>query len=274
MLKKIRSLAYEHAIPAAFIIFIVFDLLLLGVGQLLSLLPKTLPIQFLSETIIMILPAALVVFFGFSGAFKKGNFLRGILCILPYLGVQLFTMWVVFSKMMVNTDAVWQPWYQIVYGLFAVFGVGFREECIYRATIQNVLAKKYANSVKGIWITVMISSIIFGLSHAPNLFFGVAPLAVLIQIVKASAVGLLFGAVYLRSGNIWVLILVHTLTDTVSLAQSIFLQNVTDVDLMSQQSFSWIAVVFELAYIGITIFLLRPSKCKQICESLCFADKK
>ena len=274
MLKKIRSLAYEHAIPAAFIIFIIFDLLLLGVGRLLSLLPKTLPIEFLSETIIMILPAALVVFFGFSSAFKKGNFLRGILCILPYLGVQLITMWVVFSKMMANPDADWQPWYQIVYGLFAVFGVGFREECIYRATIQNVLAKKYVNSVKGIWITVMISSIIFGLSHAPNLFFGVAPLAVLIQIVKASTVGLLFGAVYLRSGNIWVLILVHALTDTVSLAQSIFLQNVSDVELMNLQSFSWISVVFEFAYIGITIFLLRPSKCKQICESLCFADKK
>lgn len=36
MLKKIRSLTYQYAIPAAFIIFVIIDILLLGLGQLLD----------------------------------------------------------------------------------------------------------------------------------------------------------------------------------------------------------------------------------------------
>ncbi len=44
------------------------------------------------------------------------------------------------------------PWDLMVVGVVSVIGVGVREECIYRETIQNIVAKKHANSVKGIWI--------------------------------------------------------------------------------------------------------------------------
>jgi membrane protease YdiL (CAAX protease family) len=173
-----------------------------------------------------------------------------------------------------NPESNWNPWYLIIYGVFTIVGVGVREECIYRATLQNILAKKYANSVKGIWITVIVSSIIFGLSHVPNIFFNVTPSAVLDQSISAVFVGILFGAVYLRSGNLWVLILIHTLTDVASLSSSIFLRNVSDVEVMNQQlSFSWGSMIYNLILVGIAAFLLRPSKFKQIQESFCF-DKR
>ena len=138
-------------------------------------------------------------------------------------------------------------------------------------TIQ--IAKKYANSVKGIWITVLVGAMLFGLCHVPNLFFGMNPLAVFSQVTTAIFVGLLFGAVYLRSGSIWVLIFVHALTDTVSLAKSTLLVGVADIEVANDLSFSWELLFLYLFLAGLAAFLLRPSKCKQVYESLCFADK-
>ena len=99
------------------------------------------------------------------------------------------------------------------------------------------------------------------------------PLAVLAQVVSVIFVGLLFGAVYLRSGNIWVLILIHTLTDVASLASSIFLRNISDIEVMNQISWSWKKLIVWLLYVGLAAFLLRPSKCKQVRENLCFAEE-
>ena len=274
MLKKIRSFTEQYAIPAAFIVFIALDFLMLGLGRLLSLLPKTLPLDFLKETILMLVPVGIVFFFGFSSAFKKGKFFKGILCCLPFVAWILLTLGVFFSKNLGNPETSWKPWYLIIYGVFSIFGIGVREECLYRATIQNIVAKKYANSVKGIWISVIVGAVIFGLCHAPNLFFGMKPLAVLSQVITATFTGLLFGAVYLRSGSIWALILIHTLTDTASLAQSTFLTSISDIEVANQLSFSWGTLFLHLFFVGLTAFLLRPSKCKQIYENLCFAGEE
>lgn len=273
MLKKIRSLTYQYAIPAAFIVFVLIDLLLLGLGQLLSLLPPTLPMLYLIETIMILVPVAGVFFFGFSSAFKKGNFLRGLLYLLPLIVSQAIILGGFFLENLGNPEANWKPWYLVVYGVFSVVGVGVREECIFRATIQNILAKKHANSVKGIWITAIIAALIFGLTHVTNVLFGVDPLAVLTQVISATCLGLLFGAVYLRSGSIWALILIHTLTDIAGLAGSTFMY-ISDIEDLNQLSWAWERLIIWLFYIGFAAFLLRPSKCKQICESFCFAGEE
>ena len=273
MLKKIRSLTDQYAIPAALIVFAVVKLLLLGLGKLFSFLPVSLEMEYLSETILIIVPIAIVCFFGFARTFKTGSFIRGLICCLPFVVLQLIMLAVVLTDALRDPEANWRSWYVIVLGIYSTIGIGIREECIYRATIQNIIAKKHGDSVKGIWLTLILSALIFGLTHATNIFFGVNPLAVLNQIMSATVVGLLFGAVYLRSGNLWVLVLVHTLTDTVGLMGSIFFRGGNDVEDMSQLTFSWRGMVLDLFYVALVVFLLRPSKCKQICESFCFADK-
>ena len=278
MLKKIRSLIDQYAILSAVIVFALIKLLLLGLGKLLSSLPPTLPMAYLIELILILIPAGIVCLFGFSRAFKKGNFFRGLFYCLPFIAFQLIILATFFSENLGNPETNWNPWYLIVYGVFSILGVGIREEFIYRATLQNIVAKKYANSVKGIWITVTVSSVIFGLTHATNLFFGMDPLAVVTQVIGSAVVGLLFGAVYLRSGNIWAPILIHTLTDVAGFASSTFLENISDIEDMNQLSqswsWSWSWLIIRLIYIGLTAFLLRPSKCKQIYKNLCFADEE
>ena len=273
MLKKIRSLTYKYAISATFIIFVLTDMLLLGIGQLLSLLPPTLPTLYLLEIILILIPVALVFFFGFSSAFKKGKLLRGLLYLLPFIVLQLFILMLFFVGNLKNPEANWKPWYLVVYGVFSVVGVAVREECIFRATFQNILAKKYANSVKGIWISASVSALIFGLTHVTNVFFGMNPLAVLSQVLSATCLGLLFGAVYMRSGSIWALIIVHTLTDIAGLAGSTFMY-IGDIEDLNQLSWSWERLILRLIYVGFAAFLLRPSKRKQICENFCFAGEE
>ena len=273
MLKKIRSLTYQYAIPAAFIVYILIDLLLHGISQLLSLLPQTLPIKYLSHSILIIIPVALVFFFGFSSAFKKGNLWRGLICCLPFIVSQLFALLIFFSKNLGNPEANWKPLHLIIYGVFTIVGIGVREECIYRAITQNIIAKKHANSVKGVWITAIVGASIFGLMHISNVFVDVNPISVLSQVISAAFVGLLFSAVYLRSGSLWALILIHTLTDLTSLTKSTFLDNTLTQEL-NQISWDWSKLILWLVYIGLTAFLLRPSKCKQIYESLCFAGEE
>jgi membrane protease YdiL (CAAX protease family) len=183
-------------------------------------------------------------------------------------------MALLLAKNLGNPEATLQPWYLILYSLFSILGVGIREECIYRGTVQNIVAKKYANSVKGIWITAIVGAFIFGIMHAGNFFTTTTnPSAIVVQIFSAMFTGLVFGAIYLRSGSLWALILIHTLTDMASLSKSTFLDSTLNQDL-NRISWSYGELVVYLIYVGLTILLLRPSKCKQIYESLCFADEE
>ena len=145
MLKKIRSLTYQHAIPAAFIIFGLYEILMKGLGKLLGLLPGTMPALYFIELVLILVPIGFVCFFGFSKCFKQGGFLRGLLYASPLFAFQAIAMVVFLSESIGNPDVTWRAWYWIIYYLITNICVGLREDCIYRATLQNVIAKKYAN---------------------------------------------------------------------------------------------------------------------------------
>jgi membrane protease YdiL (CAAX protease family) len=127
--------------------------------------------------------------------------------------------------------------------------------------------------VKGIWITAVVGAFIFGIMHAGNFFTTTTnPASIVVQIVSAMFSGLVFSAIYLRSGNLWVVILIHTLIDTAGLVPSTFLGMTLDENLNSL-TWDWTRLIFWAIEIGLAVFLLRPSKCKQITESFCFAGE-
>ena len=274
MLKKIKVFADKYAIIAAFIAFLAIDLLLHGIATLLNLLPNLLLLKFLAQALLIAIPVAIVFLFGFRGAFQRKNFFLGLFCGLPYIVWYSLTMALLLAKTLGNHEATLQPWYLILYSLFSILGVGIREECIYRATVQNIVAKKYANSMKGIWITAIVGAFIFGIMHAGNFFTTTTtPSSIVVQIISAMFSGLVFSAIYLRSGNLWAVILIHTLIDAAGLVPFLFLGTTLDENL-NRMVWDWAKLIVWAIEIGIAAFLLRPSKYKQICESLCFADKE
>jgi membrane protease YdiL (CAAX protease family) len=84
----------------------------------------------------------------------------------------------------------------------------FMEEVTYRGVILEALAGLSSGS------RVMLSAILFGLSHLDNLFLpGADELGVAYQIFEATLVGILFAAVRLRMNTIWPVMIVHATYD-------------------------------------------------------------
>lgn len=209
----------------------------------------------------MLCSVGLVILLGFKSAFTPKGFFKALLSSTVVIAMMLFSLWTSLEKAFSNPATVWASTGMVVFGLVQAVGIGIREECFFRGAIQSILAKKYADSVKGVWFAALIASSIFGIVHLLNIFTGYDPLVVLMQAISATGTGLFFAAVYLRSRSILVPILVHALIDTVALSGSIFL---TQTRVETVNALSWNALIGMVIYILPAIFLLRPSKCKEI----------
>ena len=88
--------------------------------------------------------------------------------------------------------------------------VAFGEEMLFRAFLINSLAGALGG-LKARWVLAAAgSSLVFGLAHYD---WGLA------GIIETTLVGLIFGAVYLRTGrNLWVTIIAHALSNTLKFA--------------------------------------------------------
>jgi membrane protease YdiL (CAAX protease family) len=96
---------------------------------------------------------------------------------------------------------------EIAFFLILAVLIGFVEEVLFRGLILQALAPM------GLWRAAILSSILFGMMHLLNLFFGADLGATLLQTAYAAALGFGFAAVTLRAGALWPLIVIHTLID-------------------------------------------------------------
>lgn len=99
------------------------------------------------------------------------------------------------------------------YVLFLLWAlsVGFSEEFMLRGFVQSMFLKHYGTSKKGIYFSVIGSAIIFGLLHL--LRFDKGLYGEITQVLFATFIGTMFGAILLRTNKLWPLILVHAIID-------------------------------------------------------------
>lgn len=261
MLKKIREFTDRYAIASSILIAILFFLLLNGTTLVFKLLPNSLFWGYAQELFVTLYSVGLVILLGFKDAFKPKGFFKALLSSAVVIAAMLFSFWFFLERAISNSDTVWASTGMIIFGLVQAVVIGIREECFFRGASQSILTKKYAHSVKGVWFATLIASSIFGIVHLFNIFTGFNPWVVFMQTISAASTGLFLAAVYLRSGSLWVPILVHALIDTVALAGSIFL---TQTRAETVNSLTWESLLGIVIYILPTVFLLRPSKCKEI----------
>ena len=96
--------------------------------------------------------------------------------------------------------------------------VGLFEESLFRGVVFQGFLRKAGNTRKGIWIAIIISSIIFGAVHVYTYVVGEShDLTGIIESIgktlQTGAIGVLLAAVYLKTKNLWATALVHTLND-------------------------------------------------------------
>lgn len=101
-------------------------------------------------------------------------------------------------------------------GTALLYGItpGLTEEILCRI-IPLSLVMRSPERKKLMLPAVASTSIIFGLSHLVNIFSGADYVSTLFQVLYATGTGFLFGAIYIRTGNPWITVILHSLTDVI-----------------------------------------------------------
>ncbi len=107
-------------------------------------------------------------------------------------------------------------WKVLTEGIIYYFGVAFVEELYVRGLLLNLIEELFRSKKNNTQIAILLSSIIFGLGH----IFGVLGQPILIiatKVVWTVAMGLYFGAIYKKTDNLWLPIIVHFAIDVCAL---------------------------------------------------------
>lgn len=139
--------------------------------------------------------------------------------------------------------------------------VGVAEELVFRGIIAQTLLERYGTARAGVWKACLVSGALFGAAHLSNLL-GSAPFGVLMQCVFAGSLGVLFAAIYFRTGNLWVLVFLHGAQDAASLlAGGLYGTENMSTAVSSYDSTMLLSV---LVYLIPTFFLLRKKKIGEV----------
>ena len=113
-------------------------------------------------------------------------------------------------------------YFGILYLIFT-FSIGIFEEILFRGLIQNVLINVFKTEKNGEFLGLFITSILFGSMHFINLHTDLSNLSnTIIQVFAATCIGSLYGALLLRTRNIYPILFFHGLIDFSSLSQEYF----------------------------------------------------
>ena len=190
----------------------------------------------------------------FNGCLQREGLKEGLLMLLPFLALH----WIgsVVSWITFGTGSV-------LIAFLRAFAPGFGEEFAFRGMgVANYM--RTAHSGKQIRTVFWLSSIVFGLVHLANLTAGGDPVAVAIQSVYAVGAGMLLGAVYLRTGNLWPTIIGHFTGDFMELIRR---------DLSASSGImtgmgigDWITIAAAVLAAVLALRLMRPEHWPEILE--------
>ena len=128
------------------------------------------------------------------------GFAVGIICFIAfYIGLRPFDVQPSMEKVLVE-------------GIIYYIGLAIIEELYVRGLLLNVIEKWFANSKNSKVIAIVLSSVIFGLGH----IFGVlnqSPLVIISKVVWTIGMGMYFGAIYKKTNNLWLPIILHFFTN-------------------------------------------------------------
>lgn len=98
-----------------------------------------------------------------------------------------------------------------VFAVLSMLLIGYIEELLFRGFLFKALIPK-----DGIKLSVIISSVTFGIGHIVNLLAGQASVETVIQVFFAIAWGFIFTMVFYKSGSLILCIIAHGLVDAFS----------------------------------------------------------
>ena len=150
-----------------------------------------------------------------SSGIKSERMEKGLLFGSPFLlnGIGAFVI-SIFGTNFSYLEITTLP--NIIYFTVVVLLIAMNEEIGFRSIILNSFLKKYGHTYKGVWKALLISSAYFALFHLVNIPH-LAPSTLVGQIISSFTAGMCFGAVFIRTRNLWSLVIIHTLINWLGL---------------------------------------------------------
>ncbi len=243
---------------------ILVSLALQSWGSPLSSAGEYLP-QLLAELVILAVMVLLSRLLGMQQIYRFGH--QGLgRCLLPALPIFIIYTFAMLEIVILSSGQLLQPPLHIVWFVLCMLAVGLTEELIFRGLIARMIYERYCHSAVGVWLSVLLSSLLFGSVHIINAIDGQAALgSVLIQMVGATALGMCLAAIYLRTKSLWTVALLHGYMDFCALLPSGLYTAATMRD--SIGSYSAANLLSVLLYGALALFLLRPSQIKHLIRS-------
>jgi membrane protease YdiL (CAAX protease family) len=266
----INYLKEKHTFTLCILITVAYLTVLKGIGWIVSFSMKSkgYGLELIVECVGIIVAITIMHLVGKKHILKekgtgilKGLFIGGFLVFIC-----LITVASGLAQILHNENASdLLPLAQIVIFVATMAGVGISEEFIFRGTILNLFIDKFGKTQRGIYASIMSSSVIFGIAHITNVFSGVSLKSAFIQAVGAGVLGALLAAIYVRTRNIWVVAMLHAFMDFSALIGSGFFG--TNSIASEINSYGYIKLIGCLIYLIPVLFLLRKKKLLEILKN-------
>ncbi len=274
----LRKHAVKHPIIFGSFVIFAFWFVMFATSILIGLFgPKFLLtngdylVQLSVECFVALAGIGLVALFGYNHIWseKKKGLLSGFLTGGYFIYVQITALLACLLELLdrynQNGSLTMQPaWYILIY-IACFLLVGFTEEVFFRGLVANFLFDKHAKNPAGVWTATVWSGLLFGLMHLINLFSMQdvnSVVGVLVQVVSVTAMGMALTAIYYRTRNIWVVVLLHAFNNIWAGFSSGFFDGASLTETIG--SYSPIQCIGAIPFIIVTLVLLKPKKLREI----------
>lgn len=142
---------------------------------------------------------------------KRLGFFESIPYILPELLLSGFFVLISIIGIIGNDSPldIYAVFNLVLYCLF----VGIVEEFLCRGWLLNEFLERYSNNKKEILLSILFSSLIFGVVHFINIGETQGVFETLVQVMNAAASGIFLALVYYKTKNIWIVVASHAIWD-------------------------------------------------------------
>jgi membrane protease YdiL (CAAX protease family) len=251
----LRNIAERYPIAFSILLVPVIIGLLIPLRILKEVLLNSVPIYFLQTTALTFEGIIVVIILILLSSWKEFGFNKPSQwrCLYLYWLLAPLIVPVLLYILVIGTK-VDKPILIFFYAWLTIF-IGFSEESLFRGVILTTL-RRY-----GTILSVLFSSLLFSLVHITNLMAGFSWNYILVQLYVAFSLGVLFAALRIRTGTIWLVILLHSLIDFLGLITKDQL-NWTGTGGMPEINLQVIEiiVIFYSVFVIVGLFLLRPRK--------------
>lgn len=196
---------------------------------------------------------------------KKEKFWKSILIGAPILSIALVIF--IGNALDVGKDA---NLFTVLNLVLFTFTIGVAEEFMCRGWIQNEFIERFGKNRKQVITSICLSGLVFGFLHLTNVFAGQTLFETIMQVLQTTSVGILLGAIYFRTKNIWSVVALHGFYDfAIMIGEVNSLRDCSAASVVATSAKVYdtvTSILLVLFYLLSAFIILRKSKVNSLVE--------